>query len=172
MSGTTTNNGWTYPTSTDLVRNGATAMGTLAAAIDTSLGKVAWQSYTCTISGTGWAIGNGTIAARYVQMGQTVVFDALLTFGSTTTAGSAALQILLPTTSETTFTTPSVHAAIIDASPAASYIGQGSVGSTTVTINCVNAAGTYAALTGVIAGAPLTFAVSDSIRVTGIYETA
>jgi hypothetical protein len=36
--GTTTNNGWTYPESTDLVKDGATAIETLATDIDTTLG--------------------------------------------------------------------------------------------------------------------------------------
>lgn len=37
MAGTTTNYGWTYPTSTDLVKDGATAMQTLATNVDTTL---------------------------------------------------------------------------------------------------------------------------------------
>lgn len=37
MSGTTTNFGWTYPTSTDYVKDGATAIQTLATGIDTSM---------------------------------------------------------------------------------------------------------------------------------------
>jgi len=37
MAGTTTNYGWTYPTSTDLVKDGATAIQTLASGIDTSM---------------------------------------------------------------------------------------------------------------------------------------
>jgi hypothetical protein len=36
MAGTTTNYGWTYPTSTDLVKDGATAIQTLATGIDTT----------------------------------------------------------------------------------------------------------------------------------------
>jgi hypothetical protein len=39
--GTTTNNGWTYPESTDLVKDGATAIETLADDIDTTLGVYA-----------------------------------------------------------------------------------------------------------------------------------
>ena len=39
--GTTTNNGWTYPESTDLVKDGATAIQTLADDIDTTLGVYA-----------------------------------------------------------------------------------------------------------------------------------
>lgn len=38
MSGTTTNYGWTYPTSTDYVKDGATAIQTVATGVDTTLG--------------------------------------------------------------------------------------------------------------------------------------
>lgn len=37
MSATTTHYGWTYPTSTDYVKDGATAIGTLANAIDSTV---------------------------------------------------------------------------------------------------------------------------------------
>ena len=37
MAGTTTNYGWTYPTSTDLVKDGATAIQTAIQGADTSL---------------------------------------------------------------------------------------------------------------------------------------
>ena len=39
MAGTTTNNGWDYPSSTDLVKDGAVNIQTLAQDIDTSTGK-------------------------------------------------------------------------------------------------------------------------------------
>lgn len=42
MAGTTTNYAWTYPTSTDLVKDGATAIQTLATAQDTSLYNKIW----------------------------------------------------------------------------------------------------------------------------------
>lgn len=40
MAGTTTNYGWTYPTSTDYVKDGASAIQTLATGVDTSLFNV------------------------------------------------------------------------------------------------------------------------------------
>ena len=46
MSATTTHYGWTYPTSTDYVKDGATAMGTLATSIDSSLYTVATSTPT------------------------------------------------------------------------------------------------------------------------------
>jgi hypothetical protein len=50
--GTTTNNGWTYPESTDLVKDGATAIQTLADAIDTTLGVYAPSTSGLTLINT------------------------------------------------------------------------------------------------------------------------
>jgi hypothetical protein len=41
MAGTTTNFGWTYPTSTDLVKDGATAIQTAVQGVDTRFGNTA-----------------------------------------------------------------------------------------------------------------------------------
>ena len=40
MATTTTNYGWTVPTSTDLVKNGATAISTLGSGIDTTFAEL------------------------------------------------------------------------------------------------------------------------------------
>ena len=94
---TTTNNGWTIPADTDLVRDGALAIRTLGNGIDTSFGK--WLStWTPTIGGTGWAIGNGSVVGRYHRIGDTVHWYLQFTFGSTTTKGTGGLAIGLPTT--------------------------------------------------------------------------
>jgi hypothetical protein len=50
--GTTTNNGWTYPESTDLVKDGATAIQTLADDIDTTLGVYAPSTSALTLINT------------------------------------------------------------------------------------------------------------------------
>ena len=94
---TTSNNGWTIPADTDLVRDGALALRTLGNGIDTSFGK--WlTSWTPTVGGTGWAIGNGTITGRYHRIGDTVHWYVQFTIGSTTTKGAGGLAISLPST--------------------------------------------------------------------------
>lgn len=86
---TTTNNGWTIPAATDLVKNGYSAIDVLGQAIDTSVGQglLAWQSYTPTLSG-GWAAVNGTFDARYLIIGKTVHVSFQFTVGSSTTKGT------------------------------------------------------------------------------------
>lgn len=96
---TTTNNGWTIPADTDLVRNGASAIRTLGSAIDTSLGKVAYTSFTPSITGTGsgWNLGtSSTSTGRYVQIGNTVFVDGTITLGTSPSAGANAFAIALP----------------------------------------------------------------------------
>jgi hypothetical protein len=94
---TTSNNGWTIPSDTDLVRDGALAIRTLGNGIDTSFGK--WlTTWTPTISGTGWAIGNGTITGRYHKIGDTVHYYIRFEIGSTTTKGTGGLVFSLPFT--------------------------------------------------------------------------
>ena len=61
----------------------------------TSLGS--WASYTPTISGTGWALGNGTTACTYTQIGKVVNFRIAVTFGTTSTYGAGQLEISAPT---------------------------------------------------------------------------
>ena len=50
----------------------------------------AWTSYTPVLSGSTWAVGNGTISGAYTQIGKTVHFTARFVLGSTSTKGSAS----------------------------------------------------------------------------------
>lgn len=59
------------------------------------LGGGNWASYTPTWSGT---IGNGTIAAAYVRVGDWVSYRAKVTWGTTTSHAGAAQTLTLPTT--------------------------------------------------------------------------
>lgn len=100
MATTTPNNGWTVPTSTDYVKDGATAIETLGDAIDASVGTglLAWQSWAPTLSG-GWLNGNGTWSAYYAQLGKNVFVQMQFTIGSTTTKGTT-LTCTLPVTAK------------------------------------------------------------------------
>jgi hypothetical protein len=98
MAGTTTNNGWDYPTSTDYVKDGATAIQALADDIDTSVGTglLAWTSYTPTFSN--FTLGNGTInVAKYSKLGKIVNVKVNVTLG-TTSSVTGRIGISLPIT--------------------------------------------------------------------------
>jgi hypothetical protein len=86
--GTTTNNGWTYPESTDLVKDGATAIETLATDIDTTLGVYAPSTSglelinTTSFSGVSSASINNVFSATY----DNYLITISGTFASTETA--------------------------------------------------------------------------------------
>jgi hypothetical protein len=102
---TTTNNGWTIPVSSDLVRNGATAINTLGSAIDSALGKLTYTNISPTSTGTGWVLGTGnTRTANWAQTGKTVFFDGQITLGTSCVAGSAPFSVDLPIDASTNTT--------------------------------------------------------------------
>ena len=78
---------------------GALKWLTVEGIVGTDLGK--WQAYTptWTAATTNPAIGNGTLAGRYVQLGKTVMGNIYLAPGSTTTFGSGNWAFSLPKTS-------------------------------------------------------------------------
>ena len=134
----------------------------------------AWTSYTPALAGTGWAIGNGTVAGGYIQAGKLVVFRASITFGSTSTYGASATPtISLPVTANSAFTNDGFDCQLIDTGTLR-YSGVAVFdGSTTVlSIFAVLASGTYASQTGCRSTIPHTWASTDKIVVSGVYEAA
>ena len=107
MATTTPNNLWPVPTSTDYVKDGATAIESLGDAIDASVGNglKAWVAYTPTLSGL--TIGNGTLSFVYCQIGKTVHVRGIATLG-TTSSMTGPLDIGIPVTSTGYGTTGSV----------------------------------------------------------------
>ncbi len=54
-------------------------------------------TYTPVLSGTGWALGNGTLTGEYIRSGPMGYFYIVLQFGSTTTLGTTVVpQFTLP----------------------------------------------------------------------------
>lgn len=50
-------------------------------------------AWTPGLSGTGWALGNGTASGTYIKAGKLCQVSFLITFGSTSTFGTGALSI-------------------------------------------------------------------------------
>jgi hypothetical protein len=173
---TTTNNGWETPDDTDLVKDGALAMRTLGNGIDTSTGKglIAWQSYTPTIGGAGWALGNATVTGLYCQIGKTVHFAIRVVFGSTSTYGAGRPTLSLPVTATSAagnfdFVT---NVAYFDNSATVRYQGTADFSTTNVDLFVWSASGTYVSSLGVTSAVPMTWGTSDVIYVSGTYEAA
>ena len=131
----------------------------------------AWNSFTTTwgSGGTAPAIGNGTIASSYSQIGKTVSFRIVLTASTTTAFG----------TSYYTFTVPVTAAA----GAAGSFMPIGNtIASRTSTSLYYEATTVLANTTQVFARyqtsglfgqlAPVTFANTDIIAIQGTYQAA
>lgn len=128
----------------------------------------AWASYTPTYAAGsgGAAIGNGTRTGRWARFGKFVTAHMCVIMGSTTTYGTGALIISLPSTSVTTVQLYSWAASIYDSSAGRIYPVISQLFSTTQ-VSCYEA-------TGLIVSAlvPFTFATGDQISVTAVYEEA
>ena len=172
MAGTTTNNGWDYPTSTDYVYQGALAIQTLATDIDTSVGTglLAWTSWSPTLSG-GWANGNGVWTARYAKLGKTVFAVGSFVVGTTTTKGTN-LNVSLPVTAATNAISTSVSTNTVAGT--ATYLLWNTVdaASQIISFHAINASATYATRTAITSAIPATWATGDIIRFSVCYEAA
>jgi hypothetical protein len=128
-----------------------------------------WQAYTPTWSSTGTApaLGNGTLTGRWVQFGKTVHFFVRLTMGSTTTFGTGAYFLTVPTAAHE-LNGPPLLAHGFDTSAGLRY---GAVGfMETTTAFSMYEASTVAASWGQTV--PVTWANGDVITASGTYESA
>jgi len=172
MSGTTSVFGIRYPTSGDNVSPLETVFQTMADDIDDAIEARApgdWTTWTPSHSGI--TVGNGALAASYVQIGKLVVCHYRLTWGSTTSF-SGTPQVFLPVAS----TGYGVNDALGDAAFYDSSVGSASrepggvfynssdqvffVRASTVTSGTVNAT------------SPFTWATSDTLSFTATYRAA
>lgn len=180
--GTTANRAYRYPGSGDDVRP-YEDIQFLAQDVDADVQAIitardaAWTNYTPTwlASGGTPAIGNGTIAGRYKQIGKTVFFSIYVLFGSTTSFSSGAYSFSLPV------------AAVTPGSPAGSLARIGSAylrdasGTSTGHYTGMTFVGPGATTVGVFeasahaqlqAGVPVVWANTDFFHITGTYEAA
>lgn len=130
----------------------------------------AWTTYApAWTAATNPVIGNGTINGRYQKVGRTVIFEANVFPGSTTTYGSGSWAISLPTTSATKSTTSLVQARLYDASAAANY---GGVGQVTNADTAVRFFASTSGTSNIGPSTPFVWAAVDEFRVSGTYEAA
>lgn len=173
MAGITTNNGWTYPTSTDLVTNGASAMQTLATGIDTSTGKglIAWQTWSPVLS-NGWGNGNSTYIAQYCKIGKTIHWLLQWTVGSTATKSATALTFSLPPFNSATGGAVPVGVGIANAGTSGNVLATCAIGTTSMVVSVYGSAGTYANQVVCNSTVPGTWTTGDILRLSGTYESA
>lgn len=127
-----------------------------------------WQSWTPTY--TNITVGNGTVSAKYIQIGKTVFFHFQLVCGTTTSLASNT-RITPPVTPIARYATSRspIGGVMADDVGTALYSGV-SYFSTTVAEMAI---GWYSATASVITGVfPFTEASGDTLDVYGTYEAA
>jgi hypothetical protein len=136
----------------------------------TSLG--AWTSYTPTLAGGTWAIGNGTAAGLYCRIGKVVHYKIKITFGSTSAYDAATAPTLsLPVTAISGSGNYGIDGVYYDSSTAAFYVAAITYANTT-TLRCYYTSTTSGQMSLVTSTQPFTWATGDLIQITGTYEAA
>jgi hypothetical protein len=131
----------------------------------------AWTSYTPTLGGTGWSLGNGGLTGVYTQIGKTVILNLNFTIGSTTGKGAGQVTFSLPVSVKTpaalqTFTTRYGIGA-------SNYLGTAIItAATTVSMFTTTVGGSNIRLDAVTNTVPLTWATADSMGINLFYEAA
>lgn len=155
------------------IDGGATAgvLHTNASGVVSAAG--AWTSWTPTL--TNITTGNGTVVARYSQIGKTVNYRFSFTMGTTSAMGTVP-KFSLP-----------VAAAAITGTSNGIVIGRGSIWdfgtnnfdvvvlyetTTIAAIRVINAAATNSVQSTIMSTNPMTWASTDEIHISGTYEAA
>lgn len=132
----------------------------------------AWASYTPTLTASTTNPTNWTQTGYFMQAGKLVIAKLLLTAGASMTAGSGTYRIALPVNANTAIGTQYIGTLTLrDASTGNTFYAQAAVSNTAyITLNYAATYGGGAA--NVANNAPWTWAASDFIAATIIYEAA
>lgn len=134
----------------------------------------AWQTWSPTW--TNLTVGNGTVTARYTQVGKTVVYRLGFVLGSTSAVASGP-TFSLPVTATSYSGTATLQQIggmrVFDTSGSASVIGAAYFSTTTTAVlQAWLASGTYVSQSTINSTTPFTWATGDEVYITGCYEAA
>lgn len=132
-----------------------------------------WQTWSPTF--TNMTIGNGTVTARYIQIGKTVIFSINILWGSTTSiAGTPTFTLPVTSRAVVGADTPVLGVGKYLDSGTASYEGTMMLGSTTTAqLHIASVGGTYPSFGGITSTAPMTWTTNDEMKFLNcVYEAA
>lgn len=154
------------------IANGAILPNHLKASAS-SLNTHVWDSWTPTW--TNFTIGNATQAGKFIQIGKTVHFFLLLTFGSTSATSASSASFTLPVSIHSSSTAPWTfgQVTIKDVSAGANYYGLMETKTAADVYPLIaNASSTYLQMNGLVTGVPMTWATGDLLYANGTYQAA
>jgi hypothetical protein len=127
-----------------------------------------WTSFTPTLINL--TLGNGTLSAKYCQIGKTVHYAGRIAFGSTTSVTGSPMAAALPITSNSY---NSLYGVCQFLDTGVNYLnGITSLGGGSVAFGVQNTAGTYSTFAFTSSTIPFTWTTSDEIVWYTIYEVA
>ena len=128
-----------------------------------------WTFFTPTIGN--WGVGNGTFSSYYTQIGKTIIWQMRFTLGSTTTkSGSPTFSLPVAAARAGNYISCGQAMYYSGATP---YAGSAWLSSTTtLSLSCSNAAGTYLTYSTISPTVPETWTTNDSINFIVVYEAA
>lgn len=130
----------------------------------------AWTTWTPTF--TNFTLGNGTVTAKYVQIGKFVACRITILLGSTSSF-SGAISLSVPVTAVEMGSIPAIGTVTYLDAGTASYPGHiRQDGANGVSLTVFVTSGTYGSEAGVGASVPFTWANTDVINGTFLYEAA
>lgn len=133
----------------------------------------AWENFTCTLGGTGWALGNGFIIGRFKQMGKRVDVEIQVAFGSTSTFGAVSPTVSLPVAMRTGLATAINFPAFLRHNSSGSvFMGACSPGNPDATHAIVRQQTTSGQLIDITSTTPFAWAANDNITINITYEAA
>ena len=136
-------------------------------------GRTRWLTWTP--SHTNLTVGNGTVVARFVQLGELVIAFYHLTFGSTSSMGTSP-RISMPVVeadSVAAFNQPLGNVWLVDDSSGANNFGFLRHRTTADFEPMVITTGsTYAGATSLTSAVPFTWATADILSFEAVYEAA
>lgn len=120
---------------------------------------------------TNLTVGNGTVVARYNQIGQTVFAEYSLTFGSTTSI-AGDVQISTPVTGASPGSELTVGVATLFDSGSTAHVGIVEMLGTTFRPRATIVSGTSIVRTSLTSTVPMTWTTNDQLNFTAVYEAA
>lgn len=139
----------------------------------------AWVNYSSSITFANFTIGNGTVIARYTQIGKTIHYRGEVTLGSTSSMGSGPTITLPVTSSSTGYSNTSSDGYDIIGTGGLLHVGTGVFlvqytwdTSTTAAIWVQNAAFAYVSNASITASVPITLGSGDVFTWNITYEAA
>jgi len=126
----------------------------------------AWTSYTPSL--TNMTLGNGTVSAKWRQIGKMVDVFFYFTLGSTSSIGTGP-QFSLPVTG---LNDSIIYNAYFQDAGTNTYLGNLNLQTTTATLFCANVGSTYPTYSTVTATVPFTWTTNDFVKALFSYEVA